>query len=550
MKKKVFITMLIFLCLMAQSVFACIIFGAGRLATTDGSTMTSHTCDSTSDDIRLWLIPSMAAGTEREIVINGRAGVDFTNFPEVKEYGTRGVVADVYTNTKDTYKYLHAMYSFGNEKGLTMTESTCGTTRAQRTVFQKYTGIWDCYMLQDAALENCATAREAVEFMGARLNEQGWYGSPETMTIGDGTDLWVFEAYGGNMWCAFRLPEDAVFVCANRSRINFYVENDPDNYQHAPNMLEFAKAEGLWDGENVEKFNPCKTFAAGNYGFSCVGREWRAITTLAPLQYPELVADEDMAVTPNPDEDLPLWVVPDEKVSVNTIRDLCSDAYEGTKYDLSRTADAGRYGNILAGSYQNRPTNVPQCTYFQISNVKAWLPEEARCLVWFGWGAPSTTYLVPMFASANYIDPHFNVGLRAQYNPESSWWIESNLQVASMINYADAIQVINSVREPLMDEQYEITFALQNTAAKLIAEGQKEAAIQLLTDYSYQQAEMWNELYKDLTTQLLARYATGRTLFKTSATPNGTAWWNKVKAAVDAINAEERAAAAAAPAAN
>jgi dipeptidase len=155
-----------------------------------------------------------------------------------------------------------------------------------------------------------------------------------------------------------------------------------------------------------------------------------------------------------------------------------------------------------------------------------------------------------MFASANYIDPHFNVGLRAQYNPESSWWIESNLQVASMINYADAIQVINSVREPLMDEQYEITFALQNTAAKLIAEGQKEAAIQLLTDYSYQQAEMWNELYKDLTTQLLARYATGRTLFKTSATPNGTAWWNKVKAAVNAINEEERAAAAAAPAAN
>ena len=94
MKKKVFIVMLIFLCLLAQSVFACIIFGAGRLATTDGSTMTSHTCDSTGDDIRLWLIPSMAAGTEREIVINGRAGVDFTNFPEVKEYGTRGVVAD------------------------------------------------------------------------------------------------------------------------------------------------------------------------------------------------------------------------------------------------------------------------------------------------------------------------------------------------------------------------------------------------------------------------------------------------------------------------
>ena len=88
-----------------------------------------------------------------------------------------------------------------------------------------------------------------------------------------------------------------------------------------------------------------------------------------------------------------------------------------------------------------------------------------------------------MFASANYIDPHFNVGLRAQYNPESSWWIESNLQVASMINYADAIQVINSVREPLMDEQYEITFALQNTAAKLIAEGTAAEKAKKLYDF-------------------------------------------------------------------
>ena len=114
-----------------------------------------------------------------------------------------------------------------------------------------------------------------------------------------------------------------------------------------------------------------------------------------------------------------------------------------------------------------------------------------------------------------------------------------------MLNYADAIQVINAVREPLMDEQYEITFALQNTAAKLIAAGERETAIQLLTDYSYQQACMWYDVYEDLTMTLLARYATGRTNFSTSATPNGTAWWNKVKAAVDAINAEERAAAAA-----
>ena len=158
MKKKIAITALLIVCFAVQSVFACFITGVGRLATADGSTMTSHTCDSASDDLRLWLIPSMAEGTEREVVVDGRKDADFTNFPQVKDYGARGIVMDTYTNDKDTYQYLHAMYSFANEKGLTMNESTCGWTKTQREVLAAYEGIWDCYMLQDAALENCATA--------------------------------------------------------------------------------------------------------------------------------------------------------------------------------------------------------------------------------------------------------------------------------------------------------------------------------------------------------------------------------------------------------
>ena len=84
MKKRVLVVMLALL-LVAQSAFACIIFGVGRQASTDGSTMTSHTCDSTGDDLRLWLIPSMEEGTERDVVLSGRRDADYGNFPEVKE---------------------------------------------------------------------------------------------------------------------------------------------------------------------------------------------------------------------------------------------------------------------------------------------------------------------------------------------------------------------------------------------------------------------------------------------------------------------------------
>ena len=163
------------------------------------------------------------------------------------------------------------------------------------------------------------------------------------------------------------------------------------------------------------------------------------------------------------------------------------------------------YGNVYSGSYEYRPTSVPQCTYFQISNVKAWLPEEVRCLVYFGWGAPSTTYLTPVFASQTELADHFGRGTRYEYDPESGWWNEALVQTAATLNYADAIQVIRELRDPIMEKQYDVTFAIQNQAAKMIKNGQKEAAIDLLTTYANGQAEMWFDLYDELSEYLLSR---------------------------------------------
>ena len=536
--KKVFLAVLVVLFVAAQSVAACTIFAVGKNATVDGSTMTSHTCDSNSDDVRIWLIPSMEAGTERDVVVSGRKGADYSQFPAVKDYGTNGIVLDSYINEKATNQYVHAMYSFINDKGLAMGESTCvydwsaEKSKPVREWMSKSEGIWDCYMLQDAALENAATAKEAVDFMGAKITEQGWNGWPECIVVADGTDVWVFEAYGGHMWCAFKLPDDAFFFCANRCRIDFWEENS-DTYLSAPNMKEFALETGLWNGEG--EFRPCQVFAAGNYSFNCIGREWRVLVTLESDYTADVIGKDELAYCETPDDTFPLYFTPYEKITVGTIARICSDNYEGTKYDGTKSAYAGMHGNVLSVPYEYRPTNVPQCTYFQISNVKAWLPEEARCLVWFGWGAPSTTYLTPVFASQTELAPHFGVGTRYEYDPNSGWWNEALVQTAATLNYADAIEVIKSVRDPLMEAQYEATFAIQNQAAKMIKNGQRDEAIKLLTTYANYQAEMWFDLYGDLSEELLARYVVGRVNMKSSPALHKD-WWKEVVSAVSALD--------------
>ena len=101
------------------------------------------------------------------------------------------------TCKKDTNQYLHAMYSIINDKGLAMGESTCvfdfGSEHGGKiwSVMQANEGLYDCYMLQDIALEVCDTAREAVEFMGALISEFGWNGVAECINICDGNEAWI-----------------------------------------------------------------------------------------------------------------------------------------------------------------------------------------------------------------------------------------------------------------------------------------------------------------------------------------------------------------------
>lgn len=496
-----------------QSVAACTIFAVGKNASVDGSTMTSHTCDSTSDDLRLWLIPSMEAGTERDVVLNGRAGADYGQFPEVKDYGTNGMVLGSYTFENPSNQYIHAMYSFINDKGLAMGESTCSMDsstehgKAVKAFLNANEGIYDCYMLQDIALEVCSTAREAVELMGALVSEYGWSGSCECINICDGEEAWVFETYGGYQWVAARVPDDMVFVAANRARINFFVEDDPDNYLYSANIKQVAIDNGLWDGEG--DFVPCYTFAPYPYRPYSTLREWRAMTLLDPSL--------DLDPREKNCDTWPCFVKPAEKVSVQTIKDISSDTYTGTEFDTANIIWAGQFGDVLnpATDFTHRTIGSYRCTYIQIAQINNSLPEEARCLAWFGYGAPQVAYLTPIFASVNSIPESFSIGLRSEYNEKSGWWNSLEVQQTARINYASAIQDVKAVRDPLQQSMYARTAATQELVASMIEVGLKDQAIQYLTQFVAGCAKEWFRTYDELNDFLTGKYMLGAVNSKT-----------------------------------
>ena len=402
-----------------------------------------------------------------------------------------------------------------------MGESTCGfdsSTEAGKKVkellFDKNNGIIDCYHAQHIALERAKTAREAVQIMGDLVEEYGWNAYAENINVCDGNEVWIAEFYGLDLWCAVRIPDDAFFVCANRTRINEIDFDDPENYMWSPNLKQFAIDNGMWSEESGEPFEPA-TLYAPNSSMGSRRREWRALSLVAP----SLNLDPEA-------ERYPLYVIPEKKLSMKDVYAMNGDYYQGTDYDVSLSPEAGPYGNPLNEYNKERPINMYRATYQMLANVKGWLPDEAKCLVWYGHGAADSTYIVPLWASMTRLPEIYQNGTRyGKFDRDSAWWVASYVQQTATQNYRSAIKEIHEARDGRMDTQFVVAAEMQEAAAALIEAGKRDEAVELLTTYAYNNAQEWHDYWLEFGDELYGTYMFNRIDMKQAPYPE---WWQNI----------------------
>ena len=102
-------------------------------------------------------------------------------------------------------------------------------------------------------LQRAATAREAINTLGALMKEYGYASEGESFSIADQTEAWVMEIIGkgeyelGAVWVAVRVPDGAVTAHANQARITTFPLDDPENAIYAEDVISFAKKIDLYD---------------------------------------------------------------------------------------------------------------------------------------------------------------------------------------------------------------------------------------------------------------------------------------------------------------
>ena len=501
---------------------SCTSIMVGKLASTDGSVITSHTCDAR---YRTWMTMTPARDYKNDTVTAVYRNRFHTYSPnDVTGMTQTGSIPQV----SHTFRFLATAYPCLNERQLAMGE----TTISGRDTLQNKAGIFMIEELARIALERCTTAREAIRLMGELVKKYGYGDSGECLTIADKQEAWIFEVFGegpkkvGGVWAAVRIPDDEITVSANISRIGYLDLSDPDHYMASDNVFEVAKKLKLWDGK--EPFCFWKAYSGTNYLKQVKNYSIRELYIMQQLA-PSLNLTDTI-------ENLPLSIKPDKKVSVQDVSRLLSSYYEGTQLDLSarhkipNPKRKDKQGNInenepdsivspvanpwitneqLAMFYAmgdsamkwTRTVSVPWCSYSTVIQLRSWLPDEVGGVAWIAFDNPGQSPRFPVFCGNTDLPASMKVCGHSAENDETVLWQFRKANRLASLRWGAFRKTLEPARDHFLEKGLRELPMIEKTWQELNTED-KDKAAKYLNDYTADMlgaaAYRWQTMAHDL----------------------------------------------------
>ena len=473
---------------------ACSNFIVGKKASVDGSVMCSYSADDYGMFQYLCHYPAAkhAKGEMRKI-FDWDSNKYHGEIPEAAE--TYNVIGNI------------------NEWQVTIGETTYGG----REEMVDSTGIMDYGSLIYVALQRSKSAREAIKVMTTLANTYGYNSGGETFTICDPNEAWIMEMMGkgagskGAVWVALRIPDDAICAHANQSRIGKFNMKDKKNVMYAKDVVSFARSKGWFKGKDAD-FSWKMAYAKPDFSGRrfCDARAWAMLNHFYDMS-PYL----DWALGKNPDaQDMPLWVVPNKKVSVQDVENVMRDHYEGTPLSVADGSDIG--GGIWEMPYRptplmykvdgkqyfnERPVSTQQSGFVFVSQMRSWLPREIGGVFWFANDDANMAAFTPVYCSMTERPECYNTpGADAvHFSKKNAYWVCNMTSNMVYPRYSLMFPTLKEVRDSLDNSYFAAQTGVEKKAQELYAQN-PQAAVKYLNDYSVEKAQQmlarWNQLFE------------------------------------------------------
>ncbi len=472
---------------------ACTNLIVTRGASTDGSNMVTYAADSHG------LYGSLYS------YVPGK----YTPWMDVTEWDTGRYIGKI-AQQQVRYRTL----GNSNEHSLFITETTFGG----RPQLEDPNGGIDYGSLIYITLQRCKTAREAIDMIVYLANTYGYCSSGESFTLVDPEEVWIMELIGkgpedkGIVWVARRVPDGYVSAHANQARITTFPWDDPGNCLYAPDVADVARKFGWFEGENKD-FSFADAYAPLDFGAmrGCEARVWAFFRTVAD----DMDQYEDYAMGHNPNNRMPLWVMPREKVSPKVLMDCMRDHYEGTKMDMTNDIGAGgeecpyrwrpMYFEVDGVEYCNERAIATQQTGF-------WLVGQARPgkvgILWFGTDDAATSPLTPIYVNSTEVPECLREGngTMLKYSDTSMFWITNRVAQFAYLRYNSVGKTVREYVDMWENKMLELVPAMdrQIGSAKSAKKAQKVA-----TELTVNNAQALFNIWVDLDKYLMVKYIDG-----------------------------------------
>lgn len=486
--------------LASSGAFACSNLIVGKKASVDGSVMVSYNADDYGMFGHLCHYPAGThpKGTMRQIY-DWDSGVYHGEIEEAPV--TYNVIGNI------------------NEFQLSIGETTYGG----REEMVDSTGILDYGSLIYVTLQRAKTAREAISVMTSLVEKYGYNSEGETFSICDPNEAWIMEMQGtgagskGVVWVAMRIPDDAICAHANQSRIGKFNMKDKKNVLYSKNVISYARKMGWFNGKDSE-FSWKNTYAFPDFSGRrfCDARVWSFFNHYADDfdRYLPWALGKDKDA-----EDMPLWIVPNRKLSVADVENGMRDHYEGTALALDTTSIGGGIYEMpyrptpltftVDGKhyFNERPISTQQTAFTFVSQLRSWLPREIGGVLWFGNDDANMVAYTPVYCGNTVQPACYNTkGADAvTFSSDNAFWLCNMVSNMVYPRYSQLFPELKAVRDSLETSYFANQTSIEKQAADLY-QTDKAAALKLLNNYSNTKADEMLASWKHLATRIIVKY--------------------------------------------
>ncbi|MBN1951529.1 MAG: C69 family dipeptidase [Bacteroidales bacterium] len=478
---------------------ACTNFLITKGATVDGSTMISYAADAHVLFGELYYYPAMVY----------KPGDSLT----VYEWDTGNKLGRI-AQAQKTYQVVGNM----NEYQVAIGE----TTFTGRSELQDTTGIIDYGSMMYLALKRAKTAREAIEVMTSLVTEYGYYSTGESISISDPDEVWIMEIIGkgpgntGAVWVARRIPDGYISGHANQARITTFPLDDPENCLYAADVIDVARARGYFKGEDKD-FSFADAYSPIDFGNArfCEARVWSGFRKVnnSMDQY------EDYAMGYNLHNRMPLWIKPDEKLSLQDVMGMMRDYFEGTSMDMTQDIGAGPNGCIVRWRpltwevegktyFNERAISTQQTGFSFVAQSRSWLPDPVGGVLWFGVDDTYSTVYTPMYCGIREAPKEFAVGNGAimQFEEDAAFWVFNQVSNLAYTRYNLMIPFIRE-KQAELEQQFINELTKKDKELTDLYHSSKRKFYKQLTAFSKDKSQQtlteWKNLYKFLFTRFM-----------------------------------------------